>query len=69
MDLHYKARAKGGAGVKITIEGNAKEVAALVLELQGRLSGEVAIETDGGKITESVLRAIYGTHQAPAAQE
>lgn len=55
--------------MKITIEGNPKEVAALVAELQGRPGGEVAIEIDGGKITESVLRAIRGTPQAPAAKE
>lgn len=55
--------------MKITIDGDAKEIAALVLELQGRLSGEVAIETDGEKLTESVLRAIRGTPPAPAAQE
>ena len=55
--------------MKITIEGDPKEVAALVLELQGRLSGEVAIETDGAMITKSVLKAIRDTPQAPAAQE
>ena len=50
---------RGGEGLEVTIKGEAKEIAALVLVVQGRRVDDIAY--DAVKIaTESVQRAIDG---------
>ena len=50
--------------MKITIEAEPKEIAALVAELQERPVGECELDVDGAVIAESVWRAIRGRPQA-----
>lgn len=54
--------------LKVVIEGDPKEIAVLALALQGRLGGDITVETDGAQITKSVLKAIRGMPQAPEEQ-
>lgn len=42
--------------MQIIVNGNAKEIAALVLELQGR--AEIEVIADGCTLTETTLKAI-----------
>ncbi len=52
--------------MKVTIEADAKEIAAFVLELQKRrvLPDKVQVAIDGKKIMESVLEDIRGMLEA-----
>lgn len=50
--------------LKVVIEGDPKEIAALALTLQGRLGGDITVETNGTEITKAVLKAIRGMPQA-----
>lgn len=55
--------------MKVTIEANAKEIAALVLELQERrvLPDKVRVTFDGKKVMASVLEDIRGRLEANSA--
>ena len=55
--------------MKVTIEADAKEIAALVLELQERrvLPDELQVTIDGKKVMASALEAIHGRLEANSA--
>lgn len=53
--------------LKITIEGESKEIAALVSELRER--HDVEISADGAAIAKAALRAIRGTPPIPAMSD
>ena len=49
--------ARGGAGMEVIIKGEAKEVAALLLEIEGRRNKE----TDVDKIAQTLSKALSST--------
>lgn len=57
---------EGGESVEITIKGEAKEIAALVLAVQERHSEptQVKIELDHKRVAQSVFEATRDTNEA-----
>ena len=51
------ATARGGAGMEVIIKGEAKEIAALLLEIEGRRNKE----TDVDKIAQTLSKALSST--------
>lgn len=49
---------RGGEGLELTIKGDAKEIAALVLELQERRKQEIKLVVDGSKFSDAVKRGL-----------
>ena len=52
-----KTIARGGEGMEVIIKGEAKEVAALLLEIEGRRNKE----TDVDKIAQTLSKALSST--------
>lgn len=51
------ATARGGEGVEVIIKGEAKEIAALLLEIVGRRNKEVDVD----KIVQTLSKALNST--------
>lgn len=49
---------KGVREMELTIKGEAKEIAALVLELQERRKQEIKLVVDGSKLSDAVKRGL-----------
>lgn len=50
--------------MEINIKGDPKEIAVLVVELQGRRSVDVKLDLNGETIAKSAFEAIRGKHEA-----
>ncbi len=53
-----RSKGKGVRRMELTIKGEAKEIAALVLELQGRRKQEIKLVVDGSKLSDAVKRGL-----------
>ena len=49
---------KGVRGMELTIKGEAKEIAALVLELQERRKQEIKLVVDGSELSDAIKRGL-----------
>ena len=49
---------RGGEGLEVTIKGEAKEIAALVVGLQGRRKQEIKVVVDGSELSDAVKRGL-----------
>ena len=49
---------KGVSGMELTIKGEAKGIAALVLELQERRKQEIKLVVDGSKLSDAGKRGL-----------
>ena len=53
-----RSKGKGVRRMELTIKGEAKEIAALVLELQERRKQEIKLVVDGSKLSDVLKRGL-----------
>ena len=64
MKRSQQLRGEESSGMKVIVEGEPGEIAALVLELQKRHGvNKVLVDVDGKMITRSAIEAICDMHE------
>lgn len=53
-----RSKGKGVRRMELTIKGEAKEIAAFVVGLQGRRKQEIKLVVDGSKLSDAVKRGL-----------
>ena len=53
-----RSKGKGVRRMELTIKGEAKEIAALVLELQERRKQEIKLVVDGSELSDAIKRGL-----------